>query len=123
VLWWEKEELDLVVLSKMGIPSLHEPDLSKWKEFLHTLRNPTKHIHVGIIGKYIELKDAYKSIAESFIHAGAANETKVNIISIHSEFVDKEIIEFIKDFQNDKKCLLSCSVADIAYVVNHCLLL
>ncbi len=86
----EKEELDLVVLSKMGIPSLHEPDLSKWKEFLHTLRNPTKQIHVGIIGKYIELKDAYKSIAESFIHAGVANDCEVIVHWIHSEEINSD---------------------------------
>jgi CTP synthase len=89
----EKEELDLVVLSKMGIPSLNEPDLSKWKEFLHTLRNPTKHIHVGIIGKYIELKDAYKSIAESFIHAGVANDCEVIVHWIHSEEINTENVQ------------------------------
>lgn len=89
----EKEELDLVVLSKMGIPSLHEPDLSKWKEFLHTLRNPSKHIHVGIVGKYIELKDAYKSIAESFIHAGVANDCEVIVHWIHSEEINTENVQ------------------------------
>ena len=83
-----KEQLDKVVLSKLKLPSLHEPELEQWKTFLSKLKYPTSEIRIGLVGKYIELKDAYKSIIESFIHAGVANECKVNIEWIHSEKID-----------------------------------
>jgi CTP synthase len=80
-----KEELDKTVLSKLKLSGKDAPDLSEWKGFLSRLKNPTSEVEIGIIGKYVELKDAYKSIAEALIHAGAANECKVNIHWIHSE--------------------------------------
>ncbi len=84
----EKEALDIVVLKKLSMPAQSAPDLVAWKDFLFRLRHPKNHIEIGIIGKYIELKDAYKSIAEAFIHAGAAHECQVQVRWIHSEEVD-----------------------------------
>jgi len=84
----EKEALDIVVLKKLSMPVQSAPDLVTWKDFLFRLRHPKNQIEIGIIGKYIELKDAYKSIAEAFIHAGAAHECQVQIRWIHSEEVD-----------------------------------
>lgn len=80
-----KEQLDKTVLSKLKLPTKQEPVLDNWKDFLGRLKNPTAEIKIGLIGKYVELPDAYKSIIESFIHAGAKNECKVKVISIQSE--------------------------------------
>lgn len=82
-----REGLDLIVLKKMNITGYKEPELSKWKEFLDKLKYPKGKVTIGLIGKYIELQDAYKSILESFIHAGAMNECKVDIFNVHSEFI------------------------------------
>ncbi len=81
----KKEQLDVVVLKKLKISGYNETDLSKWEEFLYKFKNPTSNTRIGIVGKYVELKDAYKSIAESIIHAGVKNETKVELTWIHSE--------------------------------------
>jgi CTP synthase len=83
----QNEKLDLIVLKKLNIESFKEPDLTKWKEFLDKLKYPKTKLNIGLIGKYVELQDAYKSILESFIHAGAMNECKVQVVSIHSEFI------------------------------------
>ena len=83
-----QEGLDVVTLKKLDLPKKASPDLKNWNTFLHKHKNPKYTVNVGLIGKYVELQDSYKSILESFIHAGAANETKVNVISIHSEFLD-----------------------------------
>ena len=66
-----REKLDLIVLKKLNITSYNEPELTKWKEFLDKVKHPENKVTIGLIGKYIELQDAYKSILESFIHAGA----------------------------------------------------
>lgn len=87
-----KEGLDVVALKKLALPEKSSPDLTQWNEFLHRLKNPKQTINVGLVGKYVELQDSYKSILEAFIHAGAANEVKVNVISIHSEFTNAENI-------------------------------
>jgi CTP synthase len=84
------EKLDLIVLKKLNIANYNEPDLSKWKEFLDKLKYPKAKITIGLIGKYVELQDAYKSILESFVHAGAVNECKVQVVPIHSEFITSE---------------------------------
>ncbi|RYY00337.1 MAG: CTP synthase, partial [Gammaproteobacteria bacterium] len=84
------EKLDLIVLKKLAITNYHEPDLSRWKEFLDKLKYPKARITIGLIGKYVELQDAYKSILEAFVHAGAVNECKVQVVSIHSEFITPE---------------------------------
>ncbi|MCU0459410.1 MAG: CTP synthase [Bacteroidales bacterium] len=81
----QKEMLDLTVLRKLGLPAGEEPPLAEWKDFLRKLRNPAHRVKVALVGKYVELADAYKSISEAFIHAGAANETAVELTMIHSE--------------------------------------
>lgn len=86
----KREQMDRVVLSKLKLPFRHEPDLSSWTDFLNRLKNPKDEVRIGLIGKYIELKDAYKSISESFVHAGAANEIKVHLDFIHSEDINDE---------------------------------
>ena len=80
-----KEKLDSTVITKLRLKDKREPDLRAWKRFLGRLKNPTHAITVGLIGKYNELQDAYKSIYEAFIHSGAVNECKVNVLPIHSE--------------------------------------
>jgi len=85
-----REKLDLICLKKLAITQFHEPDLSKWKEFLDKLKYPKSKVTIGLIGKYIELQDAYKSILESFVHAGAMNECKVQVVNVHSEFISQE---------------------------------
>ena len=80
-----EEKLDAIVLEKLGLSSEGEPELKEWTKFLDRHKNPKTEVNIGLVGKYVELKDAYKSITESFIHAGAVNECKVNIKWIHSE--------------------------------------
>ncbi len=93
-----EEGLDKVALKKLGLPEKQSPDLKQWNEFLHRLKNPKHTINIGLVGKYVELQDSYKSILEAFIHAGASNETKVNVVSVHSEYLDaKNIAEKLKD--------------------------
>ncbi len=85
-----KEKLDLICLKKLNITKYPEAELTKWKEFLDKLRHPKSKVTIGLIGKYIELQDAYKSILESFVHAGAMNECKVQILNVHSESITSE---------------------------------
>ena len=87
------EKLDEIVLEKFGLTDVQEPDLQGWKSFLDRLSNPTSHITVALVGKYVELQDAYKSILEAFIHAGAANHCKVKVVPIHSEYLTEENVE------------------------------
>ena len=82
-----REKLDLYCLKKLNITNYAEPQLDKWKLFLDKLKYPKSKVTIGLIGKYIELQDAYKSILESFIHAGAMNEVKVQIVNVHSEHI------------------------------------
>jgi CTP synthase len=84
----QNEQLDEVVLNKLKIPVAPKANLTHWKNFLKRHKNPKNQVNIGLIGKYVELKDAYKSIIESFVHAGAAAETKVNINWIHSENIN-----------------------------------
>lgn len=84
------ERLDLIVLKKLAINGYSAPDLGRWKEFLDKLKYPKARITIGLIGKYVELQDAYKSILEAFVHAGAVNECKVQVVPIHSEFITCE---------------------------------
>ncbi|QLG46410.1 CTP synthase [Costertonia aggregata] len=83
----QQEGLDSVVLKKLLLSDENTPDLTQWKEFLNRHKNPKNEVTIGLVGKYVELQDSYKSILESFIHAGAANEVKVNVRSIHSEYI------------------------------------
>jgi CTP synthase len=86
------EGLDKVVLKKLGLKCI-TPDISRWNEFLKRHKNPKSEITIGLIGKYVELQDSYKSILESFIHAGAENEVKVNIESVHSEYINSDNVK------------------------------
>ena len=88
-----EEGLDRVVLDLLSLPNNLEPDLTKWKAFLSKHKNPKNHVRIGLVGKYVELQDSYKSILEAFIHAGAANEVKVEVVSIHSEHLTAENCE------------------------------
>lgn len=88
-----REKLDQICLKKLAISNYHEPELGRWKEFLDKLKYPKSKVNIGLLGKYIELQDAYKSILESFVHAGAINECSVNVINIHSEFVSEENLQ------------------------------
>ena len=93
-----QEGLDVIVLKKLQINGYAAPELTKWRAFLDKLKYPQSKVTIGLIGKYIELQDAYKSILESFIHAGAINECKVQIVNVHSEFItDENVQEKLKD--------------------------
>tara|TARA_B100001063_G_scaffold241540_1_gene268576 strand:+ start:5191 stop:6828 length:1638 start_codon:yes stop_codon:yes gene_type:complete len=83
-----KEGLDIITLKKLNLSDHGSPDLEHWNNFLERHKNPKSEIKIGLIGKYVELQDSYKSILEAFIHAGAVNEVKVKVISIHSEHID-----------------------------------
>lgn len=85
-----QEGLDVITLKKLHINGYSAPELTKWKSFLDKLKYPSGKINIGLIGKYIELQDAYKSILESFVHAGAINECKVNIVNVHSETITED---------------------------------
>lgn len=85
-----REKLDVICLRKLNITEYKEPELEKWKGFLDKLKYPKSKVTIGLIGKYIELQDAYKSILESFIHAGAMNEVKVQVVNVHSEHITNE---------------------------------
>tara|TARA_R110000868_G_scaffold113827_1_gene305227 strand:- start:266 stop:1882 length:1617 start_codon:yes stop_codon:yes gene_type:complete len=82
-----EEGLDTVALKKLDLPKKAAPDMKNWNTFLSRIKNPKHTVNIGLIGKYVEMQDCYKSILEAFIHAGAANETKVNVVSIHSEHI------------------------------------
>ncbi len=85
-----EEKLDVEVLRKLNMPVDSEPKLEQWKEFLRKYKNPSREVTIGLVGKYVELKDAYKSIIESFIHAGTVNDCRVNLKMIHSEELEEQ---------------------------------
>ncbi|HEY8405022.1 MAG TPA: CTP synthase [Flavobacteriales bacterium] len=92
-----EEKLDEVVLEKLNVKNRRKPDLKKWEDFLHRLKNPKSKVSIALIGKYVELKDSYKSIAEAFVHAGAANEVALDIKWIHSEeLTPKNVVEYLE---------------------------
>jgi CTP synthase len=95
-LMMEKEKLDKVVLKKLEIEKYSSTNMQKWIEFVDRLKSPKFEINIGLVGKYVELQDSYKSILESLVHAGSVNETKVNVHSIHSEHIDENINDDIK---------------------------
>jgi CTP synthase len=97
-LYMLKEKLDVTALRKLKLAVRREPSLKKWREFLFKLKNPKKEVRIGLIGKYVELQDAYKSITESFVHAGARNECRVELIPIHSQQItEKKVNEKCKN--------------------------
>ena len=81
----QAEELDKIVLEKLHLSTSTSPNLTDWKEFINRFKNPKFSVNIGLVGKYVELKDSYKSISESFIHAGVVNNTKVKVKWIHAE--------------------------------------
>ena len=85
----EEQGLDRIVLEKTGMPSEGEPDLSAWKKFLRHVENAREEITIGLVGKYVELQDAYKSISESLSHAAAYNDRRLRLVYVHSEKVTK----------------------------------
>lgn len=88
-----REKLDIICLKKFGITPKQEPELIKWKEFLDKLKYPKSKVTIGLIGKYLELQDAYKSILEAFVHAGAINECEVQIVNVHSEYITENNVK------------------------------
>jgi CTP synthase len=90
-----KEKLDERVLAKLKVSTKEEPMLDHWKSFLGKLKNPVNEVTVGLVGKYVSLPDAYKSIAEAFVHAGAQNDCKVNVRWISSEDVNPDVVDSI----------------------------
>ena len=101
----QEEELDKAVLDGFGINIGEEPKLVAWRNFLDTYKNPQKEVNIALVGKYVELKDAYKSIAESFVHAGAINSCKVKLHWIHSEEITEKNID--KTFKDMKGILVA----------------
>ncbi|ALM06667.1 CTP synthetase [Sediminicola sp. YIK13] len=94
----QEEGLDTVTLRKLGLPDDVVPDLTNWNEFLDKHKHPKDEVNIGLIGKYVELQDSYKSILEAFIHAGAVNEVRVKIKWIHSEHItDRNLVNKMKD--------------------------
>ncbi len=87
------QKLDLVALRKLNLPADQKPDLDQWKKFVDNIKHPKSEVEVALVGKYTELPDAYKSIVESFIHAGATNHTKVRLEYVNSEQLNAGNIE------------------------------
>ena len=88
-----EEGLDQVVMKRLGIEDENAPDLTHWKNFLKRHKNPKSTVTIGLIGKYVELQDSYKSILESFVHAGAANEVEVKVVPIHSSHLEEKLMQ------------------------------
>ena len=91
----QNEKLDDVVLNKLNLNNIQLSKLDNWNAFVKKIKNPSNEVSIGLIGKYVELQDSYKSILESFIHAGAANDVKVNVIPIHSEEINTKSVNQI----------------------------
>jgi len=88
-----REKLDLLVLRKLKLRPPHRADLASWKDFVQRLNHPKRNVRIGLVGKYVELKDSYLSIVEALRHAGATLETRVQIEWIHSEKLETGNIE------------------------------
>ena len=84
-----EEGLDRVVLDQLKLTPKSALNLDHWKSFLEKYKNPKRKVKIGLVGKYVELQDSYKSILEAIIHAGAINEAEVEVVSIHSEFLNQ----------------------------------
>ena len=85
-----EEHLDELAVRKLQIENYNRPDLDEWRAFLERLKNPTSEVNVVLVGKYVELQDAYKSILEAFVHAGAAYRCKVHVLEIQSEKINDD---------------------------------
>ena len=88
----QEEGLDVVVLEILGLDASRPANLDRWRLFVESITSPSAEITIGLIGKYVELQDSYKSILESLVHAGAANKVKVNVVSVHSEHLEEQSI-------------------------------
>ncbi|MBN2485205.1 MAG: CTP synthase [Bacteroidales bacterium] len=106
----QKEKLDLTVLQKLRLDTNQKPDLEPWKNFLKKLKNPKTKVKIGLVGKYVELPDAYKSINEAIKHAGAINECDVEVKYIHSENIDETNVE--KELKGLKGLLVAPGFGD-----------
>lgn len=84
-----QDKLDRLVTDRLGIES-KTPDLSEWQDFVNHIINPTHEVKIAVVGKYIELQDAYKSIYESLTHAGAANDTRVTVERVDAEMIERD---------------------------------
>ncbi len=89
----QKENLDGIVLGKLNLPEGEKPEMKPWKQFVKKVKNPKKSVCIALVGKYVELPDSYKSIMESFVHAGAVNDCKVNLKSIQSEKINESNLD------------------------------
>ena len=89
----QNEKLDQVVLNKLNISKVKKSDLGDWKSFVNKIKNPKTKLKIGLIGKYVELQDSYKSILESFVHAGAENESKIDVVPVHSEDINEKTVK------------------------------
>lgn len=107
-----KEELDVTVLNKTKLPLGKEPDFSNWTSFLDKLKNPKGEVNIALVGKYIELHDAYKSIHEAFVHAGAINECTVNVHPIHSQQIESGEVKLEELFQKVDGVLVAPGFGD-----------
>lgn len=95
----QEEGLDLVVLEKLGLDASRPANLDRWRLFVESIMAPSAELTIGLIGKYVELQDSYKSILEALVHAGAANKVKVNVVSVHSEHLEEQPIDqLLSDF-------------------------
>ena len=93
-----EEGLDIIALKQLQLNGYAAPDLALWRGFLAKLHNPKSKVKIGLIGKYLELQDAYKSILEAFVHAGALNQCKVQVVNVHSEYINhNNVAEKLKD--------------------------
>ena len=99
-LMMQKENLDVTVLRKLDLPVGEKPEMKLWRQFVNKVKNPKKTVRIALVGKYVELPDSYKSIMESFVHAGAVNDCKVDLHSIQSEKINEgNIDEVFKGIQ------------------------
>ncbi len=89
----QEEGLDLVILEKLGLDTSRPVNLDRWRLFVESITAPSAELTIGLIGKYVELQDSYKSILEALVHAGAANKVKVNVVSVHSEHLEEQPID------------------------------
>ncbi len=108
-----KEKLDLRVLKKLGLKKYKEPTLDYWREFCGKVKSPEDgEVTIGISGKYTEYPDAYKSILEAFIHAGASNNVKVNVKLLKAEDAELASYDFAKELEGISGILVAPGFGD-----------
>ncbi|MEM9888009.1 MAG: CTP synthase [Bacteroidota bacterium] len=107
-----KEKLDSTVIEKLNLQDKQEAKLKKWRRFLEKLGNPTEEVNVALVGKYVELPDAYKSIYEAFIHAGTSLNCKVKVEAVHSEDLEVSAAKVRKRLKNYDGILVAPGFGD-----------